>query len=529
MRVTRWLLALLALRGGAAMRCAVLFRGRSRDTFGFLPLGESESFQLGETGSSESFQLPHDELRSRLCGASLTPVHGGDATLVWVDGANSVDVAYACRRCVLTHASFDVLATGQTAADAYERALQQRGPALKRLLEVNGCEVLDVSMPRYLSADERSLLLSGIHAAARRFDAGETLLERADDDHHEPRPDFELRDDFNPEEWKAALESRRGTNGWFDDGVCAGEGWVLLKDRFGAFHVALRTAAGPAAAQWGLAPALSGKRRNFKGVLSKLALKRRASATAVTLEPELCLVMASLARVGVGSRVLDPCCGSAGILLCCATLGGSVSGFDVEDTAFPAAHTEFACFGLPAPNLFKGDVLGLDAPGAAEYDCIVCDPPYGILAEARVDAEACREHVDVQAPPVDVQAAPELAFDPKAQRVKQADSDGRAAAAADRDSLFAVALLDLAARRLKPGGRLVFFMPVRGAPADAAARSVAAAASVDAVLAHATDLVLIVKRLQLFSPTFARWLVCVEKAHLPGSRTRGIGDKADLK
>jgi hypothetical protein len=83
----------------------------------------------------------------------------------------------------------------------------------------------------------------------------------------------------------------------------------------------------------------------------------------------------------------------------------------------------------------------------------------------------------------------------------------------DRDSLFAAALLDLASKRLRPGGRLVFFTPVRGAAADVSKSVDAASKSLDAVLSHhAPDLFLIAQRLQLFSPTFARWLVCLEKA-----------------
>ena len=80
-------------------------------------------------------------------------------------------------------------------------------------------------------------------------------------------------------------------------------------------HVGVRLQMGPAGGRG--APGRT-PRRCYRGLLGTYALKSRAHTTPVTMEPELAFLMANLAKVGSPGRsstaVLDPCCGSGGLL-----------------------------------------------------------------------------------------------------------------------------------------------------------------------------------------------------------------------
>ena len=87
----------------------------------------------------------------------------------------------------------------------------------------------------------------------------------------------------------------------------------MLRERRGVVHLGWRVASGPAAGPG--APGLASGRRSYTGWLGRFAIKSREHATPTAMEPEIAFLMASLGRVGASSRVLDPTCGSGGLLL----------------------------------------------------------------------------------------------------------------------------------------------------------------------------------------------------------------------
>jgi SAM-dependent methyltransferase len=220
-------------------------------------------------------------------------------------------------------------------------------------------------------------------------------------------------------------------------------------------------------------------RRRFAGVLGKFALKDRRFLMATTMEPELAFLMASLARVGPGARVLDPCCGSGGLLLSAAALGAaSLVGLDTDPAALAGAGSNFEFYGLGQPELLLSDLLDPAASPALDgtrYSAIVCDPPYGM--KTRVSAEASGRAASIE---------------PEQARVQVAQ--------------ITRALLRLAQLALAPGGRLVFFLPLRGS--DALEDSAGVLALLQAWAPdEMAGLELLASRKQSFSPTFARWLL----------------------
>ena len=98
------------------------------------------------------------------------------------------------------------------------------------------------------------------------------------------------------------------------------------------------------------------------------------------MEPELAFLMANWARVTPASRVLDPTCGSCGLLISAAALGAThLVGVDQNASVFENAPLDFDRLALPRPTLVQGDVFAGDGTPAlsnATYDAILSDPPY---------------------------------------------------------------------------------------------------------------------------------------------------------
>jgi len=158
--------------------------------------------------------------------------------------------------------------------------------------------------------------------------------------------------------------------------------------------------------------------------LGRYDLSKRPVLGATTMDVEIAGLMARLARLERGDVVLDPFAGSCGILLATTHLTRATSyASDLDAHLLPrAAELNFFALGdLPAPTVFAPcDVRDLDdeLPPHLAFDAIVTDPPYGRRA-----------------------------------------SSSRARGGRGGKKAWLGALLDLAAKRLKPNGRLVFFVP----------------------------------------------------------------------
>jgi SAM-dependent methyltransferase len=177
--------------------------------------------------------------------------------------------------------------------------------------------------------------------------------------------------------------------------------------------------------------------------LAQFALSRRPYLGRTTLPPAFAMLMANQARVTEGSLVLDPFCGTGSTLLSCATRGARTVGVEIDERVLSGGDggrgilINFETAGLPVPErLVLGDASRLDTPDVlppldaatgqptphATFDAIVTDPPYGLMEGLGTYYMPLHERLG--------------------------------------------ALLRLAARRLRVGGRLVFLLPL---PASAPA------------------------------------------------------------
>jgi tRNA (guanine10-N2)-methyltransferase len=187
--------------------------------------------------------------------------------------------------------------------------------------------------------------------------------------------------------------------------------------------------------------------RRMGGNMQKYDLKQRKYLGPTSMDAELSFVMTNFGQVKAGQIVFDPFVGTGSILLSCALRGAYCVGTDIDIRVLRGRsvdeniYSNFRQFHLPRPELIRSDNgiyhrhFRYTEP---LYDAILCDPPYGIRAGARKSGSK-REHIE------DVK--PENRHDHIAQTQTYAVSDVMAD------------LMDVAARVLLIGGRLVYVIP----------------------------------------------------------------------
>jgi tRNA A58 N-methylase Trm61 len=276
-------------------------------------------------------------------------------------------------------------------------------------------------------------------------------------------------------------------------------------------HIGRRVVIGPAGTSSAPSQTL---RRTHRGILKEYSLKNRfgevtalaRTSISTAMEPEIGFLMASLAGCGEGKRVLDPCCGSASLLLFAAALGAThLSGVDSFNGVWKGAEDEFkrhsSVIGeskrkLAVPTFYHGDVLDPTSieclHSADSYDAIVVDPPYNIGAPVLLAGQDSR--------PMNYH----LCDDDEESR----DDCGEMMNNAQHDTIPSI--LNIARRVLVENGRLVFFLPVRGQEINMTLEQLLITKGWP--MAESDEQLQIqFGRLQTFSRSFSRWLVCMVK------------------
>lgn len=114
--------------------------------------------------------------------------------------------------------------------------------------------------------------------------------------------------------------------------------------------------------------------------LAERHVDRRPFSTPVSLEPRLARALVNLAVTKPGDRLLDPFCGTGGILLEAAALGLEALGSDLDPGMVAGCEANLRHYGFPG-TVFASDVgeapARLAAMGLHDVDAIVSDLPYG--------------------------------------------------------------------------------------------------------------------------------------------------------
>ena len=189
----------------------------------------------------------------------------------------------------------------------------------------------------------------------------------------------------------------------------------------------------------------------------KYSLKNRPYLGPTSMDNELSMIMSNLALVKPGSMVFDPFVGTGSILFSATVFGGVCTGTDIDvrvlrgkgsvSSSMTIPET-FRKFNLPPPELVRSDNslhkrhfrdhLYSPEHGGGMYSAIVTDPPYGIRAGARRSGSS-RQNVS----PVDESRRSDHIAMTQTYQVSDVMAD----------------LVQVAARNLVKGGRLVYLIP----------------------------------------------------------------------
>mmetsp|Transcript_6756 Transcript_6756/g.12369 ORF Transcript_6756/g.12369 Transcript_6756/m.12369 type:complete len:583 (+) Transcript_6756:155-1903(+) len=189
-----------------------------------------------------------------------------------------------------------------------------------------------------------------------------------------------------------------------------------------------------------------------QGYFMKYNLPDRVYLGPTSMDNEMAAIMANMGQVEKGSMVFDPFVGTGSILVSCAHFGAITVGGDIDIRVIQWGKTSkkgekvdvwsnFDEYGLPRPlALLRCDAHLLPFRDSTEcvFDSIVCDPPYGVRAGGRKSGgkrenmkKVPEEFKDSHIPSTGVYELSECLAD----------------------------LLDLSAKLLRVGGRLVYFFP----------------------------------------------------------------------
>ena len=109
-----------------------------------------------------------------------------------------------------------------------------------------------------------------------------------------------------------------------------------------------------------------------------------------SMSPKLARGMVNLARAKKGSTVLDPFCGTGGILIEAGIVGARVIGTDIDEKMVEGTKKNLEYCNIKDYNIFQGDAMYITLE--EKVDAIVTDPPYGISAStAGIDSKKIYE------------------------------------------------------------------------------------------------------------------------------------------
>ncbi len=97
-----------------------------------------------------------------------------------------------------------------------------------------------------------------------------------------------------------------------------------------------------------------------------------------SMSPKLARCMVNLTRIHRGKTVLDPFCGTGGILIEAGIIGAKVIGTDLDYKMVKGTRKNLEHCGVHDFQVFQEDARKLELP--QKVDSIVTDPPYGISA-----------------------------------------------------------------------------------------------------------------------------------------------------
>lgn len=114
-----------------------------------------------------------------------------------------------------------------------------------------------------------------------------------------------------------------------------------------------------------------------RGLFERRKNQERPFSSPVSLDPVLARVLVNLTEVPAGGAVLDPFCGTGGILIEAGLCGIGVYGLDFQEEMVEGARENLENYGIIAHDIRQGNVADVGEIFDQRFDAIVTDIPYG--------------------------------------------------------------------------------------------------------------------------------------------------------
>jgi tRNA (guanine10-N2)-dimethyltransferase len=107
-------------------------------------------------------------------------------------------------------------------------------------------------------------------------------------------------------------------------------------------------------------------------------VQNRPYFSPVSLHPRLARALVNLSRIKEGQTLLDPFCGTGGVLMEATLVGAKTIGSDIDERMVKGANENLSSLNIES-ELFCADISEVK-DRVAEVDAIATDPPYGKAA-----------------------------------------------------------------------------------------------------------------------------------------------------
>ena len=122
-----------------------------------------------------------------------------------------------------------------------------------------------------------------------------------------------------------------------------------------------------------------------RGLFKERSNEKRPFSSPISMDPILARVLVNLSEVSAGESVLDPFCGTGGVLIEAGLCGTVPKGLDIQEKMVSGTQKNLENYGILNHYIKQGDISEVDDIFDG-YDVIITDLPYGNASQEENEA-----------------------------------------------------------------------------------------------------------------------------------------------
>jgi len=122
-----------------------------------------------------------------------------------------------------------------------------------------------------------------------------------------------------------------------------------------------------------------------RNLYKKRTNQERPFSSPISLDPKLARTLVNLSETPPGKNVLDPFCGTGGILIEAGLCGIGVHGLDIQKEMVNGSRKNLEKYGIIAHNIKKGEIKDAPKIFGQKFHAVITDLPYGKASKLEGD------------------------------------------------------------------------------------------------------------------------------------------------